>query len=138
MAKAKGGWGKIVFNMSDTPSGGTEITLLAQENTNFVPETPMEALANGKEAGAGKKLAGTIRSFDINGAWVSTLATAEDALTPLFFFFYHLNGTDYYSLKSTLVVVEHKPADAGKHHAVEVKLSGYAKTQADLVGLTMA
>jgi hypothetical protein len=138
MGHAKAGWSKIEFDDNVGFTTPTEITGLLKDSTNFEPTTPTEDLADGTAGSAGKKLTGSILSKDINQTAFTELAAAEEALTPLWFRFYHLNGTDYYTLKKCKVWVEHVPKPAGAFHARKVTISGYAATEADVVALTLA
>lgn len=139
MAIAKGGWSKVEFDDNAAFTSPTEITGLLADSTNFEESTDVEGLANGKEAPAGKKLTGSILTDNPGQAAFTELVTAEEAQTELYFRFYHLKGTgDYYTLKKCLVRCDHVPRSAGKLHARKVTISGYADTDANLIGLTQS
>jgi hypothetical protein len=138
MGHARGGWSKVDFDDNAGFTTPIEISGLLKESTNFEPTTPTEELADGTDAGAGKKLAGAVRTKDINQTALTELRAAEAALTQLWFRFYHMNGTDFYTLKKCRIVVAHEPKPTGAFHAVKIGISGYATTESDVIALTMA
>lgn len=138
MGQMKGGWSKIDF---DDNAGFATPTVIAEgqllkEGTTAEFSTPTEMLANEKEQAVGKKLNGVVRSKDITGAAITELIAAEEAGTELWFRFYGLDQTKYYTMKKVLVRVDHEPKPAPAFNARKIALSGYALTEADLMALT--
>jgi len=139
MGMAKGGWLKIEFDDSVGFSTPTEITGVLKDGTSFEPDTDTEDLGDGTAGSAGKKLKGSIKTKDIAQTAFTELVAAEEAMTQLWFRFYHLKGTgDYYTLKKVRVWCDHVPSPAGKLHARKITISGFAPSETDLIGLTQS
>lgn len=139
MSIAKGGILKVEFDDNAGFVSPTELTKILADGSNLEPSTDTEQLGNGKDAPSGKKLTGSFLSEDPGQAAFTELVAAEEAQTELYFRVYHLKGTgDYYTLKKCLVRCDYVPRPTGKLHARKVTLSGYAASEADLIGLTQS
>lgn len=140
MGFMKGGWSKIDF---DDNAGFASATILAEglilkDGTSIEFSTPVETLGNEKELATGKKVGAVIRSKELSGAVITELVAAEEAGTELWFRFYGIDQSKYYTLKKVLVRVDHEPKAAGAFNARKITLSGFALTEADLMALTGA
>lgn len=138
MGFMKGGLSKIDFD--DNAGLASPTTLiegsLLKEGTTLEFSTPTEMLANERDLAAGKKVAFTIRTKELNAAAIAELVAAEEAGTELWFRFYGIDPAKFYTLKKVIVRVDHEPKMAGAYNARKIMGSGFALTEADLMALT--
>jgi hypothetical protein len=140
MGFMKGGWSKIDFDDNAGFSSPTTLAegLILKEGTTLEFSTPTEMLANEKDVSTGKKVSFVIRSKELSAASITELVAAEEAQTELYFRFYGIDQSKYYTLKKVLVRVDHEPKPAGAFNARKISGSGFALTEADLMALTGA
>ena len=134
----KSGWKKVIIADSEAKLEGadnTELTPLRQDGTDFTFETPTIALADGRNASAGKQVNFSVACLDFDDTLYTAIDTAEEGLTDMFIKAIGLDDTQYLILKNVNIHRIPNFQNAPNYNAMIVAGSGYSVNYAGLIDI---
>jgi hypothetical protein len=138
----KSGWKTVYIADSeanlDVEMERTELTPLRQEGTEFNFETPTVALADGRQASAGKQVTFTAACLDFDEDLYTAIDAAEEAVSDMFVKAVGLDPTQYLILKNVNVHRIPNFQNVPNFNAMIVGGSGYSVNYAGLVDTSVS